>query len=618
MAEFYINSLIDIANYIEALRFSVKLFLKNKNYLVKIPFHRLLDIIDSNVFEKSLIEIPIIQFIHFELINIDIRRVSYAFEDFLLAQNISLPSELENEMFINKYEKSMLVFFLENICIQSVLEDYVEIQSYEENRNERKRICEFLIRLNPENSKCYINEIFTLTQEQLINDGMKRIDESRINVDVESIKLSLNKKLLPLFERYTSLSYSNIVDNEYFTLYIDEEGIPFQITENSKKNIFHSMVTQVVTMFGFDSRYGLDVSLSTKIRHGFLVGNIREIFVKKNLVTKKDSNDTYVDNKYWRDKYDTYLGADIVKILKLLNNFSKDIDHHLMHLKNNLLRIKTDGINKEGLFDFTFEKQELEEMESAIIDETSLSVFLDIIIEKLWEKTEHDLIIIREKITHEILLEFHELIGSLIANILKVESEFYADFHEIRNVLNETKILLQNEFLLISNWFKKPQDSIMPDYKISYVCEIALEFLKKTFARVDYIEINVDDIKLSGSTFKSIFFIVYNILHNALKYGNINEKSTLQIYIKDNELVFEVFNKSTEDISVSREKISTILNNIEKGNCEKVTKEDGTGFYKINNIIRNEIKLLPKIIISIDDEYNYNSKISFEIGAFLK
>lgn len=48
-----------------------------------------------------------------------------------------------------------------------------------------------------------------------------------------------------------------------------------------------------------DPKYGLDFFLSTRIRHGTLVNQIRHEFQAHNLVTNIGENNQYKDDEFW-------------------------------------------------------------------------------------------------------------------------------------------------------------------------------------------------------------------------------------------------------------------------------------------------------------------------------
>lgn len=104
-----------------------------------------------------------------------------------------------------------------------------------------------------------------------------------------------------------------------------------------------------------DPKYGLDFFLSTRIRHGTLVNQIRHEFQAHNLVTNIGENNQYKDDEFWTN--DMKLQDDEKKyyVRQCLKQFSASLDAYIFRLKDEVIQIKTELINtnKKAAFDFS-------------------------------------------------------------------------------------------------------------------------------------------------------------------------------------------------------------------------------------------------------------------------
>jgi len=90
------------------------------------------------------------------------------------------------------------------------------------------------------------------------------------------------------------------------------------------KELFEQLFMIIRDQFLFNPKYGLDIYLSTRIRHGTLVNRLRNHFEDNHLVTNK-SNERYLPNVYWTEnffKLKTRKYLLYTECIKILNQFS--------------------------------------------------------------------------------------------------------------------------------------------------------------------------------------------------------------------------------------------------------------------------------------------------------
>src|SRR5690606_8643523 len=112
---------------------------------------------------------------------------------------------------------------------------------------------------------------------------------------------------------------------------------------------FKSIYLETREKFLFSKEYGLDSSLSTRIRHGALKNHIRSVFEKLNLVTSK-LGDEYLENGRWAEQL--FFDEEINNLVQTrLKAFSKEIDDYTTYIVDNLIQIQTERHHdkEEGL-----------------------------------------------------------------------------------------------------------------------------------------------------------------------------------------------------------------------------------------------------------------------------
>src|SRR5262249_47735305 len=104
-----------------------------------------------------------------------------------------------------EFPKAELIYFLDQICVSSVLDMLPVFKSSQELDEERATICAALVQLDPKNADKYQDEILQLTHRKVVESGLKLVDSSRIYVDTDGITRWARRELEESFFRYKSL-----------------------------------------------------------------------------------------------------------------------------------------------------------------------------------------------------------------------------------------------------------------------------------------------------------------------------------------------------------------------------------------------------------------------------
>ncbi len=225
------------------------------------------------------------------------RRLAFAYSQFLRAVGVAKPSDLRP--ILGHFEKRKLLYFLRWICIPSIMDQFPAIEGTRALNQERIAVCQIVAELEPLLEDECFDEIKALTRKLVIYDGLKRVEQSKIYVDAESIRRALEKRLAEQFARFSALVNSAQVFNEIAQ--IQERKLPNQGGEPTESmsislptedpaSLFTSLVIEIWQEFLTGSEFSLDVYLSVRIRHGTLAGQLRSPLEALHLVTQHDGN----------------------------------------------------------------------------------------------------------------------------------------------------------------------------------------------------------------------------------------------------------------------------------------------------------------------------------------
>ncbi|MDN7243017.1 hypothetical protein QWY14_14470 [Planococcus sp. N028] len=614
-----INSYIKLNRYEEALELIVNYYFVNKNIINKIDLSYVMSVIEFNNSFSGNICTPILYDLYTRYISKDREgNRNDAYEDFLESYGVSKASELDTQLF--KKKKDKLIYFFRYICDLNTMANSIEFESIAEVETERLMICQILSELDIENVDSYSNEIKSITQKQMVRKGIREIENSKIYVDVEGIKIALEKNLKENFARFKSFGFNKLNNIEPDYIIIDEE-LTIMLPSNEKWNLFSSMVIELRNNFVSSKEYGLDGYLSVGIRHGTLSGQLRGKIESEKLITQiNSSKQKYHENIYWVERLFINDEKSADYLINCLSNFSESIDSLINKLKDELIQINIDNSkNEKGLFNYLITTKDLEYLYSLMNAETTYTEFVDIIIEYLWHRTEINLNNINDYLKNIFKEELNRACEVLLSDINALKDEF--NIVDLKNTIVNVKTTLQYEVDKISSWFSRTETSDRSNYNISLPIDIGLEVAKNIYKKDRDYEIvtkNIEEITLKGKTFKSLVDVSLIIFENIFKRSGVTENQKIEIncFKKENKIIFNCINKVSDDLDIDDLNLKMLekKQTFKDGNAlEMVNKEGGSGFYKIFKIISVDLRCKVDMDFLYLDDKRFS--ITLEIDA---
>jgi hypothetical protein len=203
----------------------------------------------------------------------------FATQQFLAKNGVQQPSQLRPTA--DKFPRSELIYFLDQICVYSVLDMLPVFTSSSELQDERKLICEILAEIDPSEIERYQHEVLEIGNRLVVQSGLDIVDGSRIHVDMDGIARWAKRELEESFFRYKALISAGVGVAENFDdvlkklLRGEDPDRYLRLPSNEADEILISVVSQLLERFLLDSSYGLDSYLSQRIRHGSLMNYLR-------------------------------------------------------------------------------------------------------------------------------------------------------------------------------------------------------------------------------------------------------------------------------------------------------------------------------------------------------
>lgn len=543
-------------------------------------------------------------------------KLSIVCEEFLLRNSTVRPSQLLQAP--SGIDQSILIYFLHFVCTTDVLDSHVEYESTQDVEDERILVLQGLIELDPENRSIYAEEIAQITRRQMILKGVRVIETSKIYVDVDGVKNALGKDARDLFVRYRSLpvAYRDLTDlilEVKRVLDKTNNKLKVVLPVNERAATLYQLFTLVRDRFVSSNEYGLDVYLSTGIRHGTLSGQLRSVFENERLITQRDASGTYSRNEYWCEQLEALnvSYSQISMVDAYLADFSKAVDDIIGFLKHDWIQISTEDKPSKGLFDFSLLRTDAIRLDSQMPSDITFEEAIEIILNALWQRTDQCLSNVRDKLDGEFKSLFFDAIDHCISAIDRIGDR--DSLAKLRSALVAARTRLQEEVAYIAAWFTRQASDIHQPYTVAFATDVALEMVKRCYPRRELLlskEINSER-RLPGHTLRGIVEIFFIAFDNILRHcgsSSQNPEASLTSNVDDNSLQLSLSSQMFVEVDVDKEnlRLGEYMKEARRSTAsDRVRREGGSGLIKIAKIVKVDFGG------SMSMDFSYTSKNSY-------
>ena len=624
---------IENSDFEKAIALYLKCYYYNTNLCKRLTLTPIISFFETEA-SKTLHDkvcYPVVTYLHF-----GISKEAYiSYDNFLFHQGLNKASEYVENLKDKTDESAIL--FLAHVCVPGICFHSVYFDSTDELEEERITICQKLIEIDTENSAEYSREIGELTQNSVVRQGIRQVEESKIYVDINGIKESGQQILNENFRRYQE--FASLSDKEEVAFLnlnsallgeilggrqltsdartaslADTTTIQLMTKVKPGYKLFTEFFYEIRDRFISSNEHGLDSYLSVRIRHGTLLGHLRRQFDSEQLVTKKQasSDKEYQPNIFWKEKLEVEDKQESEELQVEFSEFSKNIDNIINRLRDKLLQIKTEQKNIDGLFNYIFEEYELgifynkEITPSMTFDEITNSIF-----DLLWKRTEYNLKYIRKAISNDLLNEFLQCLKTLEHNI---KSMLPNNSHtaELSSSVATCRTNIQNELSNMSRWFTLSQGKLIHKFNFQLAIDTSVKIINNIYPNAIFephisVSSKIDFDGKHFPAFIDILMILFNniITHSGFELNKLEAKIIVQ---NDNDdTILKVIN-SVKDPSIrasSLEKMCELKKSYtEKIKTDAVRKEGNTGIVKIINIMQNVLGTNDCDINFMEEELN--------------
>lgn len=592
-----------------AILFYVDQKIKDKNLDIRFDEENLKNILSGDK-DKEL-GIPLDLSIFYTLTDSGIYKRFLSYKRYLKDIGLKKASE------ISIIDSLKIKFFLSSVVDQKVLGLHaVRFHNRDEVIEERLLICNRLYELLKE--RTYSDEIVALIKTKNIKGLIKQVDESKIYVDEEAIKSNELEEEKILFDIYNNtdknIKYLENKEVLYLLSILEKMGMVEATILGANKNyeeidyrysLFKRLYIGIRDKFLLNPKYGLDYYLSTRIRHGTLVNQLRNHLQEQKLVTNIGESGNYVMDTYWTESILSLSGEQRTLCAEYLLTFTEKVDHIIRSLKDDNIQIKTENTNqgKAACFDFSIENISCEiDAIQANCASSDFEACVNLIFESLWYLTEECLSTIKTTLDNvqDLIQKALNDLERDISEIVGWKNDGLKDF---KDSISSCRTELQSDIKMVSRWFQR-KNPVDFDFTMQQVLEACITIINNINQGILHVEVE----NLSTSLFRGYYFNTFNdlfhdLLNNVLDYekkGRVARGGCkIQIIEHEDVIHIKVSNPvNTEDIpSINRKleeqkgKYSTMISSGQS------RIEGNSGIAKIYNIVANVFR-------SINNEYS--------------
>lgn len=606
LLRFSTYSLIKLGLFKDCIDRVAKEYINNNNSRYVLPIIELTDKIDKAMRREigHELSLPILYNIyqkHFD------KAYDSAYSQSVISvlrkNSVHKPSELKQ--ISHSYDTLSLIYFLRYCCLPDVYRKTGAFENTKDLYTERIAILDWLIELDVNNSEAYKLEIINLTRKIVLMARRAEVEQSRIELNIESFLREAEKSTKENYDRYVAIRRVNVMPSASDNVQNDntDASVPLlSITEpkDEASDLFLNILKDLILAFIGD----LDKFLSTRIRHTVLESELLSPLVNSYLVTLRDGQEQYKFHEYWLKDIKVKDAITADKINSALVEFDSAYDQLVQLIKNQWVHIRF-GKNNKGLIEFNLNIFKAEKMEE-IIGRLYLPFpsFASAMFQIFTTELEPGL----DKIRRHLNVTGKNRALSLVDKLEK-ELKLIDDTPiDLLNAVRDVRASILRAFDLVISWFKLGYESSNEPLALDHVIEISTEIMRHYNPRfVANINLNsASNVLVSGLLINSYIDVFINVFNNVMTRAGLGDYPLADVsgIISDDKVRIKVKNKIGKDIQLSDTRliVDEIMLKINSDSYKaNLRREGGTGLIRIFDTIRS-LRIDPNLKIKVKDE----------------
>ncbi|MHA6183448.1 histidine kinase [Pseudomonas mohnii] len=584
---------LDAGDVIGCVNFAISEYMKNSVNFYHLPFAKLCGLIvevGKDGMDDYIACLIALDVCAKELSLVFEEYKAELFEEFMLSNGTHRPSRI----FTNRYLTSNEIFFLQNICIPSQLDNLFQFRTNDEVVHERVAIIDLLIEAMPEKETQLRDErdnvLVTLFSEKL----RAKIESGKLFVDVQALESMRKHVYTALFDQAKSVVGGILLEPVDSESALASSKDLFKVSESNaiasteKTEILYSIHVHAVEDFALNENYGLDKYLSAEVRHMVFVTQLRSCFEKTRLVTVQKSGE-YTSNEYWLARYNFVNPSITQSVDSFLRIFSEKVDI-ILNSTNERFRVETRKEVGSGIFDFTAYHHRLVKLSRVIDESNNADIFFNSLIDYMWEMASESAKLAQLLIANDLSVEVNDLITRLEESINEAKGD--VAMIDLMQEIKTARSLFTSQIEVVVNWFKFVGGQSSQNLeRLGVVIEASVSSFESIYGHHEC-EISFTQSKshlqLTYREARSLFIAIFTALENSVKYGSRCGSIEIEHRVSDSHNIIIIKNSiPAGEVDDPQALVKAQKEKWTPAHAPLNRKEGGTGLYKIFSTLTN-------------------------------
>jgi hypothetical protein len=540
-----------------------------------------------------------------------------AFRDVLRANGVEKASELGQ--YVDRFLVAELAYFLRFVCVPDVLDQSLVLDTSRAVEDERVAILLLISELTAGKAPSAIkDELREIRTRQVVRETTLRLDESKIYVNIEGIRRSIDVSMRDDWNRYRLMNDG--MEQTLFNILEQVRGdktdpVRFIFANPSERfALLRRMISTLRDEFTLNKEFGLNSNLSTNIRHGYVEREIRGPLLARSLVTNKDTDSgSYLRNNFWLERLEDRVPEQESPLSAIFDKFSTRIDDEIDRVNRQLLRVQSET-TPHGLFKYGLSDAALMAADNTWSTKETFDEFIDAVFSVFWDGTQRNLGLVRDALSSVVLTELIDSLTSLAQDI-SVDG-FDQVLPDLEHAITMVQTEMRSAIDRVTSWFTLSSNNEYQDFDLAIAFQAGMNTVKTYFRNISITEEyrSNGEIIMNGwclPMFARLFFL---ILDNAATHG-ARSRPTLRISmlveVKDSTLFIKATNDlpADHDNAELRRRVSEITRDYGQARAmELLSEEGGSGYPKIWKLLKTDLRRDHDLFVDVTD-----SEFSVEI-----
>jgi hypothetical protein len=548
--------------------------------------------------------------------------LEFAFEDFLMANNLERPSEVRSKA--STLDEKELVFFLNFVCVVRVMDRMVNVfTSSRDVLEERVAICRLLLELDSEYAELYQSEILALLGSLLVRRRLREVEDSKIYVDRDGVAKAAESRIRESFRRFQALARIDLpslrVANVTISLGSPDIQLGLSIPQVESESLLISMIETIRDEYVSNSSYGLDGFLSTRIRHGTLVNQLRSGLEEVHLITPRDSTTKlYIRDEYWTEHLGDVDALAENAVAERLARFSEEFDNLVSVIRTEWIQVKKLEPDK-GWFNFIIGETFLDRIHSVVTADSTPGDLIAQTLLTLDELLDTNMARIRQALTLLCSQEIEAMLSSLQQDLMTMPVAF--DRSELANAIAAARTKVQLSFDRVVSWFQQSAAQAYEAFTLRDAIKVAEASLPLVGKSMD-LEVQDEDcadILFKGRLLPHIVDVFFILFENVLSKDGLGAKRRVTVTVNRDDDFIHADVRNSVRVGTRTKEIERRLQQIRDGLADGrylglSTTEGGSGLSKVGKIVAHDASQPPMLRFGFEDDSTFAVNVGFSIG----